>query len=81
MSQPKKLRAVRVEWVDSASTGRWRHRKEAERFDVVACTTVGFVVSRNSKRIVLAQSVSEDDDVCDTMTIPAGCVKRVRRLK
>lgn len=82
MSKYRELKPVLVDWVDPASTGRWRDREDAEQFRAAKCRSAGFLVSKNAKWVVLAlsQGDAQVDDVLDTLTIPRGCVTRIRRL-
>ena len=79
-----KLPIVEVEWVDSCTGHGWNspeqhleNRKEGTR-----CRTAGYLLERNAKRVMIAQSVGDDTgDVADSVSIPAVSVKRLRRLK
>jgi len=80
MSMPKH-RLLRVEWEDSASRGKWHRTTEIGRRATLQCESVGYVVRSDKHEIVLAQSICENEDINDTMAIPRGCIRKVRRLQ
>lgn len=51
---------VLVEWIDSQSftEQRWRHLDEYENQEPILCRTVGMVVKRTAKVVVIVLSVS-----------------------
>lgn len=78
---------VEVTWND-AFTGQhsWQLLPDlaASSWGPYVCRSVGYVVGKERGRfgsIVLAQNVSDDGKGADTVTIPNGCIRRVRRLK
>lgn len=77
MSQP---RLVRVDWEDASSEQVWRSNKlfRVERLQV---QSVGFVIRSDKKEMVLAQSLSEVDNMAGTIAIPKGCIRKVRLLR
>ncbi len=73
---------VEVEWVDSCTNGKWAsvdvHRAESRPS---LCRSIGYLLERSDKRVVVAQSMSTDTGhVSDTMAIPRVAVKRMRRI-
>jgi len=72
-----KVRLVIVLWEDSAGSRPY--------WEQAVCTatvsSVGHLVRRNKKELVLAQSKAKDGDWGGLFAIPAGCVKSVRRVK
>ena len=77
----KKRKLIEVEWHDSASLHRWRqpdaHQREAK---TVNCVSVGWETKRTSDSITLTQTVSEDNELLDSISIPRGCIRRVKRV-
>lgn len=80
MSIPKH-RLIRVEWDDAATTGNWRNPSEMGREERLQCQSVGHVVRSNKQEVVLALSISESGNMSDTIAIPRGCIRKVRRLE
>lgn len=76
-----RMQLVEVEWIDSAARGRWASREDYEKHDIVTCRSVGYVVKRSARAVVLVQSQSADGDCSDGMAIPRAAVTKVRRLK
>ena len=75
---------VEVVWHDAHSDGGgWKQPTEALR-DVAepyVVRSVGFLLKANKREVVVAQSRTDRAGyVTDTMTIPRGMVRRVRRL-
>ena len=72
---------IEVTWHDSSSTTGWQTKPETE---LLECFTAGYLVHRNKRSIVVALNSSSKNSANsfgDTMTIPASCVKRLRRLR
>ena len=72
---------VEVTWVDSSETSGWQQ-------DIITkplvCMTAGYMVHSGRRSVVVAMNRSEKRSAHSfgtAMTIPRGCVKRVRRLR
>lgn len=70
------MKIVRVTWGDAANGAGWRSLKDIAKERPLMIESVGFLVKRNKRRIVLAHSVGGDDGLGSTV-IPAAWVKRV----
>lgn len=87
----KTFEVVLVEWVDACShSSGWRSLEEMakcadQRMEI--CTyTVGFLVSKNDKRVVLAMAIDIPDgedlpQVTDGFSIPYGLIRNMTVLK
>lgn len=71
------LHAVEVKWIDSATDVGW---KAEINCDPVRITSVGILVRFNEKAITISHSISEYGRVCDSITIPRGCIQNIKRL-
>ncbi len=72
---------VEVDWEDSTSTGGWMDPDVHQRYGKErSCRSAGYVLARTKTEVVIAQSMSCGGKVNDTISIPAACVRRVRRL-
>ncbi len=77
-----KARLVEVEWVDASSRDRgWDHPDNYVDIKEYRCKTVGYMIHRDKKELVLMHSVSFNGLVDRAMHIPARYVKRVHNLK
>ncbi len=74
------MRIAIVEWVDSCSDTGWQHKSIMESSAPSKCVSVG-VVKETDDCIRVMQSISDSENVCDVITIPACAVKRIRYLK
>jgi hypothetical protein len=81
MPRAKAMRPAEVEWVDSKAQGSWRDADEYRNEQPAPCRSVGYVLTRDAKKIILLQSQSESGGVSDSITIPIGCVTKVRYLR
>jgi hypothetical protein len=72
---------VEVEWRDAHSDGGWASRDEYEACTASVVRSVGYVLKRGREALTLVQSQDQSGEVCDSITIPLGCVRRVRRLR
>lgn len=75
-----KLPAVIVEWEDANARGGWSSKENYEEHTTVECSTVGFLLKRTQKEIVLVFTQA-DEDCLQGLAIPAAWVHKVRRLK
>ena len=73
-------RLVLVEWDDASSNDRWRDADSLSETETMNCLTVGYLIRANSHELVLAQSLTGDNDVSATWAIPRGCVQGVKYL-
>lgn len=80
MSKPRHL--YRVEWEDSASLGGWRTEEKIlkDARTTVNIVSVGYLVRKGKQEIVLCQSYDEQGKINDTISIPVGCVRNIRRI-
>jgi len=78
MSQP---RLVRIDWEDASSDQIWRSVNKLFRAERLQVQSVGFVIRSDKKEMVLAQSLSEVDNMAGTIAIPRGCIRKVRLLR
>ena len=77
----RKLPIVRVEWEDAASGGKWLPYLEAQsQRGLVCCETIGFLVKRSAKELLVCQSVSENGHVDGGLTIPTRSVRSIKVL-
>lgn len=74
------MRMELIEWVDSSFTSGWKRKEDIEDkvFKSVSC---GATIRENDEIVILALSMGEDDQVCDTMKIPKCSITRRRRLE
>lgn len=85
MSPPRRL--VIVEWIDSSSGEGWRPTDElATQTAPVRCQSVGWVLAETKEAIVLVAHTSGGHNsyreyARGDISIPKGCVTRVRKLK
>lgn len=75
-----KFPLVEVEWVDSCSQGRWG---SLDNYDTnpTKCRSSGYLRHKDKKSIQLIQTHNEDKSILDSITIPRGCVTKIRLFK
>ena len=81
------MKMVLVEWIDATRRNPgWFTIKTAalpERVDML-CRTVGWVVKDRPLGLTLTNTLTDEHTDApqgvDTITIPRGCIKRVRRI-
>ena len=85
MSKPDrkpKYPLVLVNWEDSAAEGKWKEASEYKTRMPLMMQSVGYKLLDDKKRLILLQSICHENDVVsDSITIPRGCVKSIRKLK
>ena len=71
---------VLVEWEDSNVTHGWRHIDDG--LDQLAhCRTVGIIQFEDDHAMTLAMGDSDCGSVLETITIPKGCVTKIKELR
>lgn len=80
------MKRVEVEWRDSMGTGRWENRKglleRSSSKDWMNCRSCGYLLDKQSDRIILSLSLTEDEESVDsTLTIPAEAVTKITLLR
>ena len=78
---PGKPPIVEVEWYDACSNHGWYDTNTLKKLELVVMWTVGYMLRRNRRVIVLAQAVSDYAKYSELWIVPMATVKRVRRLK
>lgn len=76
-----KLQPVCVTWVDITTQQGWQSHGEAGKLKPITLQTVGFLLNQDKDSLALVSTVSEEVGTNFVMTLPAGCVKQVKRLK
>lgn len=78
---PRKPYPVVVTWVDSAHNRGWNSIQEKlEGMGPVTVDSVGYVIESSTAGLKLVMSLC-GRDCADGLSIPRGCVKRVRRIR
>lgn len=74
------MKAIYVEWVDSAASVGWYHPKN---YDPAAFTvkSVGFVMQETKKTVVISTSLAYNDKYADPLTIPKVAITKRRWVK
>lgn len=79
----KKYRRVLVTWMDAFHSNKgWEDPTEAANESSVVCESLGYLLRRGKKEVVLAQTLSSDGEVVGRITIPVSflCAK-IKYLK
>lgn len=69
---------VKVIWEDAWGRAGWSREADVEGMEV---ESIGYLLARNKKGILLAQGLSEDGAALGIGFIPHGMIKKLRRLK
>lgn len=78
--------AVFIEWEDSCCASGWKDVEHLADLDASACVSVGWVVRKTSRSVIIAPHVGLNAGVVLSQTnghmmIPLSAVRRVVRLK
>ena len=79
----KKDKIVKVKWEDTVTNDNWATKENAVKWSKkdFICESVGFLMEKNKKHIILASMRGFNEDVSMSQKIPMGCVKSIKRLK
>ena len=76
-------RPVEVTWVDSVLLNfGWQHPMEYQdsASEPAVIRSVGYVIHRTKTHLTLTMNVGNNGQITSGITIPTGCIRRVRRL-
>ena len=77
-----KFPLVEVVWHDAAGETGWEDLYEAQQADVVVCTTTGYMIKKDRRKVIIASSLSGDSTRVDhTTTIPRTWVVKITPLE
>ncbi len=72
---------VEVIWHDAAGETGWESLHSAQQADIIVCTTLGYLIKKDRRRVVIASSIREDiTRVEHTTTIPRTWVVKITPL-
>lgn len=79
------LKLVWIEWDDSLGGGGWCHIS-VHKSEVSRCVSSGVLIEDHKDHVTVSCSVSIGEDgsirsVCDAITIPRCCIRRIKRIK
>lgn len=82
MKKTRSRKVVAVDWLDAVGDTAWTSEAEARGEEPALCTTVGVIVSRTKKRLVIAGTVGHgsDEQVGDRNVIPCGMIRGIAVL-
>ena len=74
---------VEVTWADATSVTAWATLDEHQAVEPRVVKSAGYLSRADKSSVQIVQSVQQDPDglVGDSLTIPRGWVKRIRRLR
>lgn len=72
---------VEVEWVDSAFNHGWDHIKVKTRSKIATCRTAGYLLKRDKTEVTVAQSLGDEDQAAEAISIPTIAITKFRFLK
>ena len=76
----KKGTIILIEWNDSHFTQGWR-QDDCKKDDVAHCRTVGILKEETNEKITIAFGDSDGGMIMETITIPKGCITKIKGLK
>ncbi len=80
---PTDYRLVQVKWTDAESHYKWADLADAIKETDMFCVSIGWVLLDAPDRLVIASSISLQEDaemVSGHLTIPKGMVKEIKEL-
>lgn len=78
----KKYRKVLVTWHDAVTKTGWEEPADAVvDHHTQECESIGYIIHRTKKDIVLAQTISQDGQINGRITIPLIWLRAIQTLK
>ena len=69
-----------VEWDDANTTHGWADKQDLEGANVAPCVSCGILAREDEREVVMVLNLGIGI-YSESITIPRGCIKRIRRLK
>jgi hypothetical protein len=77
---PDEMNIACVRWVDASAYPGWREKLDSEPSELLEVQSVGWLIRRNDKVVVLAMSVNEYK-IGDLLVIPAQSIIDIHHIK
>jgi len=74
------MKLLKIDWIDCSSLHGWRDMK-SDRHGVIKCRSVGYEIKGEKGATHLAQSISDNGDMSEIISIPNSCITRRRVLR
>jgi hypothetical protein len=71
------MKLVAIEWIDSCHLPGWVGKEEAEEAGISECTSVGLIIRKDKKEVVIAQSYSDTGNYAEITSIPVCSVVKI----
>lgn len=75
------MQPIAVVWEDITGDGSWIALEDAAQLNPVVCVSVGYLVKKTKKKLVLAQTSGEHSAVNGRLSIPIGAIVAQGRVK
>ena len=73
------MKIVKINWLDSGSKYRNWEFKDDWSLEPLECMSVGFLVEKTAKKVVIAQSDGQDE-WGRLFVIPKGCITKIEEI-
>lgn len=77
----QKFPLYEIEWDDAASDGQWGSVEHHRGEGIAKCRTVGYLTLNEKTHVQVVQSLSHFGGVDSSMSIPRGCVTKMRKIR
>lgn len=75
----EKFQVVMVEWVDALNTQDWQ-RLDDIKPEAHKVRSVGFLIAKNERAVVLAHGLDNEGSAESTLTIPRDWCQKIKRI-
>jgi len=83
LSGPTPYKLVEIVWDDASADCSWLIVDQHKEIERELCLTVGFLAKEDKKRVLIAGTLSQDDDdihINNTISIPKGMIVSLKYL-
>jgi len=77
---PARPPIIEVHWVDIASFPGWSTLEEAITSTTMECISIGYVIHKDKKSVVMAQTIADNGDVGEILCIPTSVIRELREI-
>jgi len=76
-----KTKPVIVEWEDASSNSGFYDSKDPATYDTVYCQSIGYIIRKDKRQLVLASEKFTNGDLRHIHSIPRKMIKKITPLK
>ena len=74
------LKKIEITWIDSTWIGGWSNGDRCKKYGVSNCRSVGYLVRKDKKEILIGQSYDDNGNIGNITVVPISQVKGIKNV-